>query len=208
MNEQEKQETQKILRRSEFLKSAESFAKYAHKEWIEGNTEDKAMLMCCVDTTVADEQTGLMSIVMGGKDLLETAMVKMMENKTIGELFVKARIASDVIEEKGEKIKNLRKRLRTLYGMAALAIFWTMCIIGFAIWGVSDWITTITNLLLMAFVGLLVGREIKENRRLVKCLEESVQRDIHDHLENLKRGFFDFLRKLASHNEADDDDDD
>ena len=169
--EQENQETQKILRGSEFIKSAESFAKYAHKEWIEGNTEDKAMLMCCVDTTMPDKQVGLMSIVMGGKDLIETAMVKMMEDGTIGELFDRARIASDVIEEKGEMIKNLRKCLRTSYGLAAFDIFWTMCIIGFAIWGGVDWIPTISSLLLMAVVGLFVGRDIKKNRCMLKRIK-------------------------------------
>jgi hypothetical protein len=201
MTQQEKQTAERLRRSSEYIKAAESFAKYAHKEWVEEMADERAMLMCCVDRTTPDG-TGLMTIATGDKDLITAAVMQMMEDENLGEVFRKARVVSETTGDMSENIRSTRRRLRTFYGLAVLSVFWMVCIVAFQIAGVANWITTVSNLLLMAFVGLQVGREIVERRRMLNRLTSAVLRDREERMEHHARAFFDALRK---HMEQDDD---
>jgi len=201
MTQQEKQTAERLRRTSEYIKAAESFAKYAHKEWVEEMADERAMLMCCVDRTTPDG-TDLMTIATGDKDLITAAVMQMMEDENLGEVFRKARVVSETTGDMDENIRTTRNRLRTFYGLAALATFWTLCIVGFQIAGVANWITTVPNLLLMAFVGLQVGHEIVERRRMLHRLTSAQRRDREERMEHHARAFFNALRK---HMEQDDD---
>jgi hypothetical protein len=201
MTQQEKQTAERLRRSSEYIKAAESFAKYAHKEWVEEMADERAMLMCCVDRTTPDG-TGLMTIATGDKDLITAAVMQMMEDENLGEVFRKARVVSETTGDMSENIRSTRRRLRTFYGLAVLSVFWMVCIVAFQIAGVANWITTVSNLLLMVFVGLQVGHEIVERRRMLHRLTSAVRRDREDRMEHHARAFFDALRK---HMEQDDD---
>jgi predicted nucleic acid-binding Zn ribbon protein len=194
MTQQEKQTAEKLCRTSEYIKAAESFVRYAHKEWVEENADERALLMCCIDRTVPDG-TGMMNVATGNKDLITAAVMKMMEDDNLGEVFRKARIVSETCGDMDENIRSTRNRLRTFYGIAALATVWTVCIVGFQIAGVANWITTVSNLLLMAFIGLQLCREIMESRRMLKRLTSAVRRDREERMEHHVRAFFDALRK-------------
>lgn len=201
MTQQEKQTAERLRRTSEYIKAAESFANYAHKEWVEELADERAMLMCCVDRTVPNG-TGLMIISTGDKDLLTAGVMQMMEDNNLGEVFRKARVISETTGDMSENIRSTRRRLRTFYGLAALAAVWTACIVAFQIAGVANWITTVSNLLLMVFVGLQVGHEIVERRRMLHRLTSAQRRDHEERIEHHARAFFGALMKRM---EQDDD---
>jgi hypothetical protein len=194
MTQQEKQTAERLRRTSEYIKAAENFARYAHKEWVEEDADERAMLMCCVDRTTPDG-TGLMTIATGDKDLITAAVMQMMEDENLGEVFRKARVVSETAGDMSENIRSTRRRLRTFYGLAVLSVFWTVCIVAFQIAGVANWITTVSNLLLMAFVGLQVGHDIVERRRMLNRLTSAQRRDREERMEHHARAFFDALRK-------------
>ncbi len=205
MTEQERQTAEKLRNSSEYIKAAESFARYAHQEWIQDYIDSRALLMCCVDRTIPDG-VGSITLATGDSDLLTVSLMQMQDDEHLGHIFRKARMVNDTIGDLNENIRNLRSRLRMGYYMAALVAFWMLCIIGFQIWGVANWITTVSNLLLMVFLGYMVGRDILERRKMLKRLTNAVQRDRVEMAEQRLRALFDSLMSRLRHDDSDDDD--
>lgn len=203
LDQTEKQTADRLRSTSEYIKAAESFAKYAHKEWIEDYSDDRALLMCCIDHTVPDG-TGMMGIATGDKDLITAAVMAMMQDDNLGEVFHKARVAIETTGDIDENIRSTRRRLRTFYILAVVATLWTLFIVGLKVWDVSDWISTISNLLLMAFIGLQIYHEIVTRRHMLKRLMSAARRD---HEECLERKLQSFLHSMMKRMEDDDEDD-
>ena len=61
--------------------------------------------------------------------------------------------------------------MRSGYGMVALCGFWAVCIVVFQIVGIANWITTVSNLFLMAYVGFMLYRSLREQRLRVRRLK-------------------------------------
>lgn len=194
MTQQEKQTAERLRRTSEYIKAAESFANYAHKEWVEENADERAMLMCCVDSTVPDG-TGLMIISTGDKDLLTAGVMRMMEDNNLGEVFRKARVISEMTGDMSEDIRSTRRRLRTFYILATVAALWTVFIVVMQFWLKGSWMMTVSSLLLMVFVGLQVGHEIVKRRRMLHRLTSAQRRDHEERMEHHARAFFGALMK-------------
>jgi hypothetical protein len=200
------QESEAIRKESEFIKHVEDFARYMHKEHIEGR-EKCAMIISAVDD-LDDTRKAMLNVVLGNKMLNISAMASMMQRKDLSGMFRQARMESmqddDVLEE---AIKEKRGVLRRLYGMAALTIFWTLCLIGFYFWDVSTLISTISNLLLMGFVGYMLYREITLLRRVVARMEQDLCEErkarVEHFMEKAKQLFGSLIQRL----QQDDDDD-
>lgn len=203
LDQTEKQTADRLRSTSEYIKAAESFAKYAHKEWIEDYSDDRALLMCCIDHTVPDG-TGMMGIATGDKDLITAAVMAMMQDDNLGEVFHKARVAIETTGDIDENIRSTRRRLRTFYILAVVATLWTLFIVGLKVWDVSDWISTISNLLLMAFIGLQIYHDIVTRRHMLKRLMSAARRD---HEERLERKLQSLLGSMMKRMEDDDEDD-
>lgn len=197
MTEQEKKTAEKLRNSSEFIKTAESFADYAHKEWILDCADQRALLMCCVDRTVPDG-IGSMGVATGNGTLISAALMQLQENGTISRIFRDARLASDTAEDYDEMIRDTRKFLRTAYCLVALVVFWTLCVIAFQILGTAHWITTVSNLLLIVWMGYRLGYEIKHARRKMKRLTKAARRERANRLEQKIRSFLDALTKRNS----------
>ena len=205
MTEQERQTAERLRNSSEYIKAAESFARYAHQEWIQDCIDSRALLMCCVDRTIPDG-VGSITLATGDGDLLAASLMQMQDDEHLGHIFRKARMVNDTIGDLNESIRNLRSRLRMDYYMAALVVFWMLCVICFQIWGVANWITTVSNLLLMLFLGHMIGRDILERRKMLKRLTNAVQRDRIEMAEQRLRDLFDSLMSRLRHDDSDDDD--
>lgn len=203
MTEQEKKTAEKLRNSSEFIKTAESFADYAHKEWILDCADQRALLMCCVDRTVPDG-IGSMGVATGNGTLISAALMRLQEDGTISRIFRDARLASDTAEDYDEMIRDTRKFLRTAYCLVALVVFWTLCVIAFQILGTAHWITTVSNLLLIVWMGYRLGYEIKHARRKMERLAKAARRERANRLEQKIRSFLDSLAKRYS---SDDDED-
>ena len=205
MTEQERQTAERLRNSSEYIKAAESFARYAHQEWIQDCIDSRALLMCCVDRTIPDG-VGSITLATGDGDLLAASLMQMQDDEHLGHIFRKACMVNDTIGDLNESIRNLRSRLRMDYYMAALVVSWMLCVIGFQIWGVSNWITTVSNLLLILFLGHMIGRDILERRKMLKRLTNAVQRDRVEMAEQRLRALFDSLMSRLRHDDSDDDD--
>lgn len=205
MTEQDRQKVEKLRNSSEYIKAAESFARYAHQEWIQDYIDSRALLMCCVDRTIPDG-VGSITLATGDSDLLTASLMQMQDDEHLGHIFRKARMVNDTIGDLNENIRNLRSRLRIDYYMAALVVFWMLCVIGFQIWGIANWITTVSNLLLMVFSGHMVGRDILERRKMLKRLTNAVQRDRIEMAEQRLRALIDSFMNRIKCDDRDDDD--
>lgn len=198
---------EKLERMSEYIKTANSFAKYAYKEWVEGQTDERAMLVCFIDRTTPDG-TGMMNVVAGDNDLLTAAVMQMMEDDRLSGVFRKARMVNETSDDIYEQIRDTRSWLRKLYAMAALGGFWTLCVIAFQVVGIAHWITTVSNLLLMTYIAFLLGREISHRRTMLRRMKAAVMRDRNDRIEHAKQSLeklYDFLRRQKEDDDEDDD---
>lgn len=167
-------DAKKVCRSSEFIKTAADFAKYANTEWIMGNASERAMLMCCIDSTLPSG-TGVLHMVTGGRGLLIHAVSETMREENLKELFHEARIISEDTDTMSTDVRTLRRQVYKAYTSMAVIAVWTLCIIGFQAWGVAEWITTISSLLLMGIASMLVLSTIKHWRRRLKHVEMDLQ---------------------------------
>lgn len=205
MTEKERQTVERQRNSSDYIKAAESFARYAHQEWIQDCIDSRALLICCVDRTIPDG-VGSITLATGDGDLLAASLMQMQNDEHLGHIFRKARMINDTIGDLNESIRNLRSRLRMDYYMAALVVFWMLCVICFQIWGVANWITTVSNLLWIVFLGHMIGRDILERRKMLKRLTNAMQRDRIEMIEQRLRALYDSLMSRLRHDDSDDDD--
>ena len=199
-------EAQELKGRSEFIKRVTDFAQYMQQEYVEGSDGERAMLICAADATVGDGRSGHLHLVMGGKATMTASLASMMSQEEMQEVFRVARIVAGAADDLRSDMKPLRRRLRTLYGMAAVAGLWTLCIVGFQVVGIANWITTVSNLLLMAYVGFVLYREIREHRRKLQRIGREQQRETQQRKEMAALAFAEMLKRIAA--SADDDDED
>ena len=75
------------------------------------------------------------------------------------------------VDHLDECILECRKALRGLRFSVGLTAFWTLCLIGFWVWGVVSWVVSVNCLLLVAFTGWLLWRTHKEYRGRIARLE-------------------------------------
>lgn len=209
MTEQERQTAERLCNSSDFIKAANSFASYAHKEWVQGNADQRAMLICCVDRTIP-EGVGSIGVAVGDGDLIAAALMNMQDDDAMGRILRKAHRTKDVIEDYDTLYQSTRSRLRVDYWMTALVAVWTLCVIVFQVLGIAHWITTVSCLLLNAYLGYMIGCDITERRRVMKRLVDAVHREREERMNMLEQklqSFMDMLKSRLSHDDDDEDDD-
>lgn len=199
------QEAATVREKSEFIKRIEDFANYMQKEYID-DCEGRSLLISAGDRSLGDSQGGMAHIMLGDRTMNTAGLASMMRQDGFDDVFRMARIVSTDDDGMGDVISNKRRRLRMLYGMAALSAFWTLCIVGFQIVGIGNWITTVSNLLLMAYIFFILCREILPLRRQVARLK-AAEREEQEARKRRKMAalFFESLHHLM---QRDDDDDD
>jgi hypothetical protein len=173
--ERENQTAEELRQVSEYIKTVESFGKYAYKEWVDGN-DQRALILSCVDRTLQDG-TGMVNIVTGDKSLLTAAFLQMLKDKDLAKIFHDAHMVNEIYDNLSEEMRRLNKQLRTLYTLAAVDVFWTIGVIGFQMSGIGNWITTITSLLITLVAGFILGREIQVGRRMLKRMKNITRKE-------------------------------
>lgn len=199
------QEAATVREKSEFIKRIEDFANYMQKEYID-DCEGRSLLISAGDRSLGDSQGGMAHIMLGDRAMNTAGLASMMRQDGFDDVFRMARIVSTDDDSMGDVISSKRRRLRILYGMAALSAFWTLCIVGFQIVGIGNWITTVSNLLLTAYIFFILWREILPLRRQVARLK-AAEREEQEARKKRKMAalFFESLHHLM---QRDDDDDD
>ena len=191
-------EAKELRERSEFIKRVTDFAQYMQKEYVDGSDGELAMMICASDRSIGDDRAGAAHIVMGGRATMTAAVASMMQEERMGEIFRVARmVAGDAQSIKGN-VGGLRRRLRTFYCLAGLTALWTLCIVGFQVVGIANWITTVSNLLLMAFVGVQLYGMIRDLRWKVKSIEAEQERDRRERMQMGMAAFAEMLKRIAA----------
>lgn len=198
------QETAEVRENSEFIKTIESFARYMHKEYIEDSDGRSLMISAC-DRFTDDSQGGMMHIMLGNKTMITAGLASMMRQDGLGDMFRMARIVSTDDDDMSDVINSKCHRLRKLYVISAFSALWTLCVVGFLIVGIANWITTISNLLLLTYLGFILFREIRPLRRQIARLKAA---DREEQEARMKHRMFTFFNEMVRRTMMNDDDDD
>ena len=197
-------EAQQIRQQSEFLKLVHDFAEYMHKEYIAESDGEMSLLINANDGTLGDDKVGRMQCVMGREALVVTGLASMMKEGDNRELFRAARRMADDYDDLPQRRKELRRQRRVLYTLMAVSVLWACAIILLQVFGVADWITTVSNLLLMTFVGL----QLWSFRADLRCKLARFREDESDHRCNMiERGIGEAMQRFFSKFRREQDDD-
>ena len=196
-------EAREVRRQSEFLKRVHDFAKYMHKEYIAESDGEMSLFISANDSTLADDKVGRMQCVMGSEALVTTGLASLMEDGDSRELFRAARrMADDYLPQRR---KELRRQRRVLYTLMTVSALRACAIILLRVFGIVDWINTITNSILTAFVGLQLwsfGIDLRHKTARLREDESDHAHYVADRkLEEIMRQFINKFRR-----EQDDDD--
>lgn len=201
----ESQAGEKIREQSEYIRQAESFARYAYEEWVRPEASERSLMMCCVDETVSDG-TGVMVVCTGNRTLAAHAVNTMMESEDLSDVFARARRISEMKEDWLERIDQAKKEQRDNYIAVGICSLWTLLlIVMWAVAGVSL-ITTVSNLLLMGFVFYLQARRIMDCHRRVAKYKDADRKQKKELLADLKNKVKTLMEAVLSRREDDDDD--
>ena len=203
------EEAETVRRKSEFLKRVEDFASYMQKEYIDGS-DDRSLIISAGERRFGgDSQGGMCHVMLGPRDMNTAAAACMVREDGFREVFATViRDGADAAADLDGAIRSGRRRLRTGYGIALLSAFWSGIIIGLQVLGMTDWVTTVTNLLLMAFVGVTLWRAIRPMRAEVARLEERRRRERQAYVQQrMEKLFAETLRRLTGRDGDDEDDD-
>lgn len=199
-------EAQQVRQQSEFLKRVHDFAEYMHKEYISESDGEMSLFISASDSTLADDKVGRMQCVMGSEALVATGLASLMKEGDSRELFRAARRMAGDYDDLPQRRKELRRQRRVLYVLAGATVLWACGIILLRVFGKADWISTITNSILTAFIGLQLwsfGIGLRHKAALLREDESDHAHYVADRkLEEIMRQFINKFRR-----EQDDDDD-
>ena len=196
-------EAQQVRQQSEFLKRLHDFAEYMQKEYIAESDGEMSLFISANDGTLGDDKVGRMQCVMGREALVITGLASFMEEGDNRELFRAARRMADDYDDLPQRRKELRRQRRVLYTLMAVSALWACAIILLQVFGVADWITTVSNLLLTTFIGLQLWSFRADLRRKLARFRE----DESDHQRNMiERGIGEAMQRFFNkfHREQDD----
>lgn len=197
-------EAQQVRQQSEFLKRVHDFAEYMQKEYIAESDGEMSLFISANDGTLGDDKIGRMQCVMGREALVVTGLASFMEEGDNREMFRVARRMADDYYDLPQRRKELRRQRRVLYTLISITALWTCCIILFQVFGIGNWITTVTNLLLATFIGLQLWSFRADLRRKLARFRE----DESDHQRNMiERGIGEAMQRFFSKFQREQDDD-
>ena len=200
---------QQIREKSAFINQVASFVEYMQKEYTDPSDGDMGLIICATDHT-ADERTGALHVVLGGRAVNVASLASMMQQDDMQDLFRHARILSSTDGSNGymtDELRRLRSRLNRDYAFLILPIGYSILLaVLTAISPAFHLTTTIASVLLMAFLTMLIVRDIKDLRRKTRRLADSIDEDRRERSNLLGAAMMGFLAQMA-HRDRDDDDD-
>lgn len=197
-------EAREVRRQSEFLKRVHDFAEYMHKEYIAESDGEISLFISANDSTLGNK-VGRLQCIMGSEALVVTGLASLMEEGDNRELFRAARRMADDYDDLPQRRKELRRQRRALYVLSGATVLWACAIILLRVFGIVDWINTISNSILTAFVGLQLwsfGIDLRHKTAHLREDESDHAHYVADRkLEEIMRQFINKFRR-----EQDDDD--
>jgi len=197
-------EAREVRQQSEFLKQVSDFAEFMHKEYINDSDGEMSLFISAGDSTLGENGVGRVQCVMGQQWMVASGLASWLEDGDHREIFRAARRMADDYDDLPERRKELSRQRRVLYTLMTISALWACAIILFQVFGIGNWITTVSNLLLMTFVGLQLWSFRADLKRKLARFRE----DESDHRRNMiERGIGESMQRFFSkfHREQDDD---
>lgn len=197
-------EAQEVRQQSEFLKRVSDFAEFMHKEYINESDGEMSLFISAGDSTLGENGVGRVQCVMGQQWMVASGLASWLEDGGHREIFHQARRMADDYDDLPQRRKELHRQRRVLYTLMTISALLVCAIILFQVFGIVNWITTVSNLLLMTYAGLQLWSFRAELRHKLARLRE----DESDHLRNMiERGVGEAMQRFFSkfHREQDDD---
>ena len=105
-----------------------------------------------------------------------------------------------------EAISEKRKKQRTLYGYSVLVGVWAAALVAFWLAGTANWITSVSNLLLVSFYAFMLYILIRDNRRRLKRLKIKENQEMKDKVDyRMAKMFSEIASRMHLNDENDDD---
>lgn len=201
----ESREAQEVRQRSEFLKQVVDFVEFMQKEHIADSPATRSLIVSATDDSVGDGKRGETRIITGNRRAATIALAGMMRDESFADIFHDARIMSGIVDDRVSHLPRERKRLRTMYALAALWGLWTLCIVALWVMG-TGWMITVSNLLLMAVTGLNIFRDIRDRRERINNIKDEHEREHRERTYAMGQAFMEALQKHMRNMGTDDDD--
>ena len=168
---------------------------------------DKAMLICAIDGEVGEGRAGMAQIVLGEPRMVTAGLSSMMSEERMSHIFRAARVASAMEDSSlQDAISEKRKKQRTLYGYSVLVGVWAVALVAFWVAGIANWITSISNLLLVSFYAFMLYILIRDNRRQLKRLKIKENQEMKDKVDyRMAKMFSEIASRMRLNDENDDD---
>jgi hypothetical protein len=171
-------------------------------EYITGS--DNLRSLCIIAGDCLNEREGRLAmahIMVGDNRVARGALRSMMESSEdfasqVHELCDDdSRSVDDLDEEIGRKQKRLTRSTWLAVGIAA----WSAALIAFPLVGLSNWITTVSSLLLMALCGMFICHDIKTLRTDIASLKQLRKRAVgRQKMMTYREHLAGFLRQIRS----------
>ena len=207
---------QEVREESEFIRRVEDFARFMAPEYVTDSDNPRSLTIIAADCLDAKAGKHAMAhILLGDSRVGRCALRSMMESDDTFSAQVHELCEDDgadrSVEDLDEEIGR-RKRRQTISMWVCVGIAaWSAVIILLLAVGAANWITTVSNLLLMAWTVWLVIRDIKSLRRDMEKLKQQRKRAAgRKKIMSRMAQFGDFLRQMRAQMEEDagEDDDD
>jgi len=202
-----------VRQESEFIKRIEDFARYMAPEYITDGDNPRSLMIIAGDCLDAKEGRHAMAHIMVGSDrVVRCALRSMMEDCGAFAALVHelcdddggGRSVADLDEEIGRRQKRMTRSLWAAVGIAT----WSGVLIVLSVAGLAHWLTTVSSLLLMAFTGMLIGRDVRSLRADIEKLRQQRKRAAgRQRIVNGISKFAEFLRQMRASLEEDAGDD-
>ena len=209
------QEAQRVREESEFIKRIEDFARYMAPEYITDSDNPRSLMIIAADCLDAKQGHYAMAHVMVGNDRVgRCALRSMMEDNDTFSSLVHELCDDDggdrSVEDLDAEIARRQKRLTySMFGYGAVIAAWSAACIVLSVAGIVHWATTGSSLMLMAWLAVLIGRDIKSTSTELARLRQQRKRAAgRQKIVSRISEFADFLRQMRNQLEEDAGDDD
>ena len=206
---------QQVRQESEFIKRIEDFARYMAPEYITDSDNPRSLMIIAADCLDAKQGRHAMAHIMVGNDRVgRCALRSMMEDNDTFSSLVHELCDDDggdrSVEDLDAEIARKQKRITySMFGYGAVIAAWSAACIILSVAGIVHWTTTGSNLMLMAWCAVLIGRDIKSTSTELARLRQQRKRAAgRQKIVSRISQFADFLRQMRNQLEEDAGDDD
>lgn len=171
------QEAQQVRQESEFIKRIDDFARYMGPEYITNSNQPRSLCIIAADCLDLKRGTLAMAhVMMGNNHVGRCALRSMMDSEEVFSAQVHELCDEDSssrsVEDLDKEIASKRGKMKRSVFAAVMVAAWSAALVVLQVVGIAKWITTASSLLLMAWLGMLVGCEIMSLRKDIARLRQ------------------------------------